>query len=230
VSATKDKPFQLFDNFYTYNGKVYHFFHHTKQRIEVSNADPLTLKLVANILADKSFVFTQRFLGTFPPNDQKNISFPDLYNMYKYVIAEGVDGGSFAYIKNRLEAVYWKDKNAVYIHTRDKNNTYLKKVENADVDTFEYLNFCFGRDKKNIFFKDKIVDIDPENYTLNKSGFIFDNKNIFYYEVKIPLDAPTFKVISYESSINPFIGPFILEDENGKYEFNKEWKYDKKPH
>ncbi len=216
--ATKDKPFCLFDDFYTYDGKVYHLFSFTKKMVEVLNADPLTLKLVGGILVDKNFVFTQEFIGNFPPNDEKNISFPDLYNVYKYVIADDVDGCSFAYIKNRWETVYWKDKNAVYIHTRDKSNTYLKKVENANVDTFEYLNFCFGRDKNNVFFKDKIVDIDPENYTLNKNGFMFDNKNIFYYAIKIPLDAPTFKVVSYECSTNPFIGPFVLEDKNGKYD------------
>ncbi|MCF6308798.1 MAG: DKNYY domain-containing protein [Flavobacteriaceae bacterium] len=227
--ATKDKPFYLFNTFYAYDGKVYYLFSYTKQMIEVSNADPLTLKLVVGILVDKNFVFTQKNLGNFPPNNQKNIPFSGLYDVHKYVITDGIDGGSFTYVKNKSETVYWKDKNAVYIHTRDKKNTCLKKVENADVDTFEYLNFCFGRDKNNVFFEDKIVDIDPENYTLNKNGFMFDNKNIFYYDNKIPLNASTFKVISYECSTNPFIGPFVLEDKNGTYKFNRnrKWKDDK---
>lgn len=100
----------------------------------------------------------------------------------------------------------------------------MTKLEQADSKTFEYLDFCFGKDLNHIFYLDKVIPIDRNNFILDKNGFIYDDKNIVHFQHQILIDVKTFKVIEYQSSSNPFIGTFILEDKNGQYEYNRNSK------
>ncbi len=214
--ATKDKPYHLFDKFYTYDNKVFQFRSYTNQIIELPKADPLTLRNVSGMLVDKNFIFYDKLTSNSPPKsvDRQNNS----KAIWEWAIAASVDGDSFNYVKEKWDTVYWKDKDAVFI-IRDHVPTKLKQV---DSETFEYLDFCFGKDKTHVYYRDTIIPIDVNNFELNKSGFISDDKHIFHYEHQIQLDPDTFNVLHYKSDVNPFIGPFILEDKNGKYEYKRE--------
>lgn len=218
AKATKENPYHLFNEFYTYDLKVYEHKSYTRQIIELPKADPLTLRSVAGIIADKNHAYICRLAAGSPPNvvDHGKYTTNNPNSVWEWIIAEGVHGGSLTYVKEKWNTVYWKDKYAVF-HS-------LKKVEDADVTSFVYLDFCFGKDKNHVFYLDKIIPIDVNNFILNKNGFIYDNENIFHYQHKIPLDAKSFKVLTYESEVNPFMGTFILEDKNGKYEYNILWK------
>lgn len=228
--ATKELPYHLFGNFYTYNSKVFDFYS-KNQVIALPEADPLSLRQVDGvglILADKNYVFMKRLAPNSPPEFYKNGNnsfLPTLKAIYEYYIVKGIDGASFNYTKNKWENVYWKDKDSVFIHLEVQRQ--LKKIEQADSDSFEYLDFCFGKDKNHVFYKDNVIPINPIHFTINKHGFIFDDEHIFHYQNKIPLDAKTFKVLKYENDTNPFIGTFVLEDKNGKYEYNEKWENEK---
>lgn len=43
---------------------------------------------------------------------------------------------------------------------------------------------------------------------------------VYYYSHPVALDGQTFKVLHYESTTNPFIGPFIVADKTGLYRYN----------
>ena len=222
--ATKENPYHLFDDFYTYDNKVFQFRNYTRQVIEIPQACPLTFRKVSAILADKNYVFLSRLSKNSP---QKNIRVKSFTQnnpnaIWEYYILDGVDGKSFDYVKEKWDTIYWKDKKSVFIFLKEKG--LLKKIEQVDSNTFKYLDFCYGKDKNHIFYYDTVLPIDTENYTLNKNGFIFDGDTIFHYQHKIALDAKTFKVLQYQSTVNPFIGTFIIEDKNGKYEYNRDWK------
>ena len=109
-----------------------------------------------------------------------------------------------------------------YLFTKDKNHIYLeeKVLLEADVRTFKVIDFAYGKDKSNVYYRDKIIPINPTEYKIDKHGFIRDKNNIFHYEEKIEMNAITFKVLKYENDVNPFIGVFVLEDKNGIYEYN----------
>ncbi len=223
AQATKNTPFLLFDNFYTYDNKVFEFIYRNKVFMEILKADPLSLRKISNwILADKNYVFQRILIPNPHPKFVKssNSSIPSFNDVYQYLIAQGIDGASFNYVE---KFTYWKDKNSVFTAVQGQ----LKKVEHADIDSFKYLDFAFGKDKNHIFYKAEVIPINPISFTLNKNGFIFDSEHIFHYQNKIPLDAKTFKVLKYESETNPFYGTFLLEDKNGKYEYNNDWENEK---
>lgn len=205
--ATKDNPYNLVNNIYTYDGLVF-----DEEGGLIEEADPFTFREVTNvssIFADKNHVFLYR-----PVDSNKKEDTPGRTER-KFCIMEGIDGASFTYVQDRWDTLYWKDKNHVYC------GDDLKKMESADVKTFKYLDFAFGRDKNNIYYKDRIIGIKPDRFTLNKNGFIYDGETIYHYQNKIDMDAGSFKVISYESEVNPFTGTFILEDKYGRcrYEY-----------
>lgn len=225
--ATREHPYCLFDKFYTYDNKVYHFKTYNNQVIELPKADPLTLRNVAGIIADKNYVFNIALAPDSPPKTMDGRNNPNA--RWEWDIISGVDGGSFQYVKQSWDTLYWRDKHAVYIKEAHQD---LKKVEGADPGSFEYLGFSFGRDRDHVFFKDRMIEMDPIQFMLNKNGFLYDQENIFHYENQLSLDAKTFKVLECKKGTNrgvgvdghPFNGTFVLEDKNGQYEYNMDWE------
>lgn len=234
AEATKENPYRLFQDFYTYENKVFEFRGYTNQIIELPNADPLTFGS-RGYCADKNHVYNLRLAKNLPPKDikQKNGTTNNPKAIWEWYIVEGIDGGSYEYIKEKWDTLYFRDKNSIFYG--------LEKIQEADRDSFEYLTFAFGRDKNHVFFRDKIIPINTNHFKLQINGFIYDKKNIFHYESQLFLDAETFKVIEHKEGTNsgvvisglegnkaaPVNGTFILEDKNGKYEYNADWKEEK---
>ncbi len=225
ATATKEEPYRLINNFYTYGNKVYEFRDYTNQIIELPKADPLTFG-ARGYLADKNYVYACRLTPDSPTND-----LPGGRNnpkaIWEWYIVEGIHGGSYEYIKEKWDTIYFRDKDNIFYG--------LKKVEDADRNSFEYLDFCFGRDKNQVFFCDRIIPINTNDFELNANGFIYDRQNIFHYGNQIPLDAQTFKVLECKKGTykgvgingHPSTGTFVLEDKNGKYEYNRDWEGEK---
>ncbi len=228
AKATKENPYHLFDEFYTYDYKVYEFRTYTNQVIELPKADPLSFRNVAHVKADKNFVFKQKLAVNSPPKSIKkgNFTVNNPKAIWEWHIVDGVHGGSFEYIKEKWDTIYYRDKDNIFYG--------LKKIA-ADRNTFEYLDFCFGRDKNHVFCYDSIIPIDTNSCELSKNGFICDQENIFHFDNQIPLDAKTFKVLecikgTYKgvgANGHPINGTFVLEDKYGKYEYNKDWEQEK---
>nr|WP_294785283.1 DKNYY domain-containing protein [uncultured Flavobacterium sp.] len=211
-AATKEQPFELadpFSGFCSYDGKVFrrgyynskHYSEEPDRRMveyELFGADPYTFRLITeDLYADKNHLY-----------QQTDKWFYDIFRVF--IPVTGIDGATFTYIGNKYEHSYCKDKNHIY---------YDLKAISADPKTFKDLNFGFGKDKEHVFFRGEIIPINTSECSIDKHGFIRDNINIFHYETKVPLDGATFKVLEWESDVNPFIGTFILEDKNGRYEF-----------
>ncbi|MDP8080006.1 DKNYY domain-containing protein [Phocoenobacter skyensis] len=230
--ATKDKPYLLINHkyiqIYTDGGKVYQQEQIVDviagkfiQRItEIPNADPYSLKrMKCGTLKDKNNVFATRLTKNSPPETIKTefgvINNPNA--IYEYYAIPGIDGKSFKAIKEEYDTIYYQDKNAIFYG--------FEKMENADRESFEYLDFCYARDKNFVFCKDNVIEIDTHNFKLNNNGFIYDEKNIFHYEHQVFLDAKTFEVLgavkgTYDGvSAEGFIfnGTFIVKDKNGEY-------------
>ncbi|WP_161635340.1 DKNYY domain-containing protein [Aquimarina macrocephali] len=215
--ATKNDPFFLFGDFYTYENRVF-FKKKVNSFIEIPKADPLTFREAGlSIFADKNHVFVQKWAFPLPSIN----SF--LERNWEYQIIKGIDSKSFEPYKYKFETTYWKDKYAVY-YGKSISGVELIKIAQADRESFEELNFGFGKDKDHVFYLDKIISLNANHFILNKNGFIYDDRNIFHYQNQIPLDVKTFKILEYESEQNPFMGTFILEDRSGKYKYNRNWK------
>ena len=215
AKATKENPYYLFDSFYSYEYKVFDF---SRKEAEISEADPLTFKKAGKIFLDKERVFARKLINKGLPVTMQNLTDPETH--WEYFIIPGIDAASFTPVKERWDTLFWKDKHHVYIETTEVDYPF-REIELADVATFEYLAFCFGKDKDHIFYKNEIIDIDPQCFHLDKHGFISDRNNIYHYENKINLDPATFTIISVESLQNPFLGTFILGDKNGSYEYEQ---------
>lgn len=219
AKATKENPYFLFDDLYAYNNAV---FYRTRDKIfrEIPEADPFSLREIGlQLIADKNYVFIKRIAPDSPcPN---NTSFLKL--IWEYQIIKDIDGKSMKPLKYKYETTYWKDKCAIY-YGRESGGVELIKVSQADRESFEELNFGFGKDKNHVYFCEKVIPINAKHFNINKHGFIYDEQNIFHYQHQIPLDAKTFKVVKYESEQNPFMGTFVLEDKSGRYTYNRTWK------
>lgn len=196
--ATAQNPYHLFDFLYAWDGKVYDLLYGMSQPKELIHADPLTLRKVGAVYADKNYVYQCNL-----DNTVNNA----------YLPKPGIDGASYQLVGgNSME----------YVYTQDKNHIYFKErvVPQADIKTFKYIDFAFGKDKSRVYYQDQIIPIDPANFLIDKHGFIRDQNNIFHYGVKIEMHAPTFKVVQYESDLNPFMGVFVLLDKNASYQFD----------
>lgn len=197
-AATQEQPYHLFDYLYTWQGRVYHLLYGNNPAIELMHADPFTLRKVGAVYADKEYVYACHF---------DNI----LNNAYWPV--QGIDGASYKLLGGNSKE---------YVYTQDKHHVYFKenKLAQADVTSFQYLDFAYGKDKHRVYFRDKIIPIDPHNYSIDKHGFIKDANHIFHYGTSIPMHAPTFQVLQYESDLNPFMGVFVLKDQHACYQFD----------
>ncbi len=223
ANATKENPYHLLDKLYTYDHKVFEFRTFTNQIILLPDADPLTIRNVSGIYADKNNVYLSRLSPNSPPNINPRTGNGNNPNaIWEYYTVPGIDGSTFNYVKEKWDTIYWKDRNSVFIFDREARE--LQTIPNADSKTFEYLDFCYGRDKNQLFYLNKALPVDVNKYNLNKNGFIFDSQHVFHYQHKLRLDAMTFKVIEYESEVNSFLGTFLLEDKNGSYKYNRNWE------
>lgn len=218
--ATKENPYHLFENFYSYDHRVFEFDSFTKAIVELPHADPLTFTALGTALKDKNHVYSKKIVGNTAQVASMELIL-SAKTIWGYKIIPGVDAQTFTYVKARWDTLYWKDKKHVYFEVHENGYPDYQKIETADVKTFEYLGFCFGKDKAYVFYKGDIIAIDPKNFTLNESGFMIDEKNIYHYENKLALDPASFKIISLESEQNPFMGKFILEDKNGQYVYEQ---------
>ncbi len=220
-AATKDNPYILFGDFFTYDERVFYNDFFRKKIVEVPGADPYTFKGDR----DKNHMYGIRIIG------QKDIihkvmgmkvNNPD--TRLEFFIMEDIDPLTFTYIKERWDTIYWKDKNHVYILKEfpGKEIHYHKyvKVPEADLKSFEYLNFAYGKDKNHLYYFDRILPIKPSNYRLNEYGFIYDDTYIYHYGTSLNLDPKSFQVVSYEDHVNLFAGPFELKDKNGRCTYN----------
>lgn len=219
AEATKEKPYYLFGDLYAYNNSVF-YKNEDKALIEIVEADPVSLREVGlYVIADKNHVFIRQPSSHSSLKNKTGIQ----EITWEYQIIKGIDGKSFKPLKYKHESTYWADKDAVYY--RNKSGGFeLIKVAQSDRKSFEELNFGYGKDKDHVFYRENIIPIEVKHFNLNKNGFIYDDKNIFHYQHKIPLEAKTFKLVEYESETNPFLGTFILQDKNGQYKYNRDWK------
>ena len=137
---------------------------------------------------------------------------------------------------------YFRDKTNVYY----ENELYkigLKKIENADRNSFTILNSEFSKDKNNVYYYgNKIKGISPDGFEFVGNEFIFENRedflsflkdknNVYYLKGKIgkekyeivPLnfDSKTFKYSNngfYELINSNYTSYF--QDKNGVYYFD----------
>jgi len=101
---------------------------------------------------------------------------------------------------------------------------FLKRLGRDCSKTFKYIDFCFGKDKNHIFYYDTKLPLDVNRYSLNNDGFIYDNTTIFHFQNQITLDSKSFEVLGQKRTKNLFSPTYILQDKNGKYEYNRNWK------
>lgn len=100
-----------------------------------------------------------------------------------------------------------------FIYGKDKNNVYYewKKIQGADTETFQILDYPYSKDKNNVYYSyEGIVEsADPETFIVVKSGFYMKDKNNVYYNGKIiqGADSETFE----------FVKPGYAKDKNNVY-------------
>ena len=124
-----------------------------------------------------------------------------------------IDVASF---ENILKGTFYKDKNSIYYVDVDFdwNKRKLKKLEGADVDTFE--PGIFSKDKNRVYIgKQKLKDVSPKGFEVVSGtlDFVKDYKNIYYLDraddgitVKVKkLDINGIDIPSFESVDNSLL-------------------------
>ena len=197
-AATKENPYHLFGDFYTYDNKVFEFASFTNQIIELPKADPLTFGN-RGYLADKNYVYARGLAKDSPPKDIFNKDIFSFQNnpkaKWEWYFLEGIDGSTFTYVKEKWDTVYNKDKNHIIYNG--------EIMYEADYKSFDYIGVEYGIDKNHVYCRNKIISIDPKKYKLKKR-FIHDDTNIYSYKTKLYLDAKTFQIIA--NAVYSFIG------------------------
>lgn len=145
-----------------------------------------------------------------------NLLADDRYVIQNGILLKGIDGASFRSLSKSPHEIFFKDKKAVYVEKFGK----LKKIDDADPETFKKIGFAYAKDKNRFFYKDVELPGLSENYTINVCDFLYDDTVIYHYDFRIDMDAKTFEILDFEEhskTTNPFMGPFLLRDKTGTY-------------
>jgi len=227
-TATRENPFYYdFDTgFFTYDLKL--FYNDGGKILKISGADPFTFGL-KGFPMDKNSYFEYQL--KVKRTSKKH---PEDYELTPYFrVHPNIDPQTFNYVKNRTDTIYWKDKYNVYVRKAEPLNDIfynhrLVPIDGAHSKSFSGLDFGYGKDKNRLYYFDKPLPVDVENFSLDNTGFLRDDKFVYHYGVQLPLDGASFSVVATENKLNPFLGPFILQDKNGHYSYSFDTKKLKK--
>ncbi len=184
----------------------------------IYDADALSFKILdENYGKDKNKVYYEKYeiegiddvslfevLDEYYSKDENNI-------YYKGKRMTDVDIDSFSYVKND-EGVWIKDKKHLFCYgkicesagTKYKNNyyefdrsVYLRgKLVTSDSDGFEVMGHGYSKNKKNVFYKDKLIEGIDHNNVKIYGYYIKDNNHVFGGGVMFQdIDAETFEVV-----------------------------------
>ncbi len=222
-AATKENPYYYAfdDSFLTYDNKVFYYDGLRKNFVELPGADPYTFGL-NGFWADKNHFYNYRTIGK-PTVPHKKwgllVNNPDA--KIEFFKMKYVDPLTAEHV-----GIYMKDKNHIYIRKNFediRNDVYYgdyKIIPEANLQSFEFIGFVFAKDKNRVFIYDKVSPIHPDNYQINKYGFIWDDTYIFHFKNSIDLDAKTFQFVKCISHEDYVLGVFLLTDKNGTYEYH----------
>ncbi|EMN91745.1 DKNYY domain protein [Leptospira weilii str. UI 13098] len=65
------------------------------------------------------------------------------------ILLKGIDGASFRSLSKSPREIFFKDKKTVYVEKFGK----LKKIDNADPETFKKIGFAYAKDKNRFFMR-----------------------------------------------------------------------------
>ena len=129
----------------------------------------------------------------------------------KVEISPEIDLKTLQPIENYSE--YSKDKNNVYYH--------FKKIEGADIKTFEPEGYSIGKDKMGIYYETRKVNgVDVNSFEVLKNDFFKDKNNVYYKNKKLEIFKPkNFEVIDYSLVKQNEDLYYFTEDENNNTKF-----------
>lgn len=189
IEGADPASFQLIDRGYARDKNRVYF-----KEDEIVSADLATFKTIPNshypISKDKDTVFTSE-------NEQKQ-----------------VDVSSFNILGDEY-SIYSKDKNSIYILIEEKGEyCCLEILDSADRDTFELITRHYARDKINVYYRGRVLDIegvDSMSFELvgNREEDYARDKNFVYYTSSggyrkiVGADPQTFKMLSCSLNEDP---------------------------
>ena len=195
----------------------------------IKGLDPVTFEdLNGNFYKDKNGVYYEGMLmkgidsKSFEPfvnythvKDKNGIySFYQKENevvVEKVEISPEIDLKTLQPIENYSE--YSKDKNNVYYH--------FKKIEGADIKTFEPEGYSIGKDKMGVYYETRKVNgVDVNSFEVLKNDFFKDKNNVYYKNKKLEIFKPkNFEVIDYSLVKQNEDLYYFTEDENNNTKF-----------
>ena len=196
---------------------------------QIKGLDPLTFEdLSGNFYKDKNGVYYEGMLmkGIDPKSFEPFVNYTHvkdkngIHHFYqkgnnvvveKVEISPEIDLKTLQPIENYSE--YSKDKNNVYYN--------FKKIEDADVKTFEPEGYSIGKDKTGVYYgTHKVSGVDVNSLEVLKNDFFKDKNNIYYKNKKIENFKPkNFEVIDYSLVKQNEDLYYFTEDENDNTKF-----------
>jgi len=231
-AATAESPFHYdFDQrFLTFEGRVLYNDSVTGDVLELPGADPFSFGL-KGFPMDENHYYEYR-LRVMRDEGGEHLSGSRSGRVTAcFQVHPSIDPQSFTHVKKRVEPVYLKDSSLVYVRKKRPLegtpyfNQCIMAVPGADPESFSYLGFHYGRDGRQLYVLDTPLPVDPGDFQLDlATGFLWDRRHVFHYDVRLSLDGASFSVVSSESEVNPFLGPFVLQDKTGRYRYDRDGK------
>lgn len=115
-----------------------------------------------------------------------------------------------------------------YPYSKDKNNVYYYsiKLENVNSNTFKLLGAGYSRDKNNIYYKfTKLKDVDIDTFIISESNVGYSH---YYSKDKNNVYYRGEKIKGADPKTHEYIGSFYSRDKNNVY-YREEKLKNKKP-
>ena len=226
VKGADAKTFEVIDSGYAIGRDKNAVYDRGKQ---IKGLDPVTFEdLSGNFYKDKNGVYYEGMLmkGIDPKSFEPFVNYTHvkdkngIHHFYqksnnvvveKVEISPEIDLKTLQPIENYSE--YSKDKNNVYYN--------FKKIEDADVKTFEPEGYSIGKDKTGVYYGTyKVSGVDVNSLEVLKNDFFKDKDNVYYKNKKIENFKPkNFEVIDYSLVKQNEDLYYFTEDENDNTKF-----------
>ena len=193
AAATPDDPFWLYPDFATAGGEVWHWDGFRKKRTVIQGADPVSFRKVGDVFADHRHVWVHRLAAGSPPASIPTGGGGTRANpqaVWEYAPVPDVDGGSFTWLFDRWDTIFYRDATRVYA----MEDTGLVPLPGVSAAAFRAFGQCFGTDGVQIWSGSHAIPLDPRQ-TQHDGTFLWDGTRVFRGHRELPLNAAGFRVL-----------------------------------
>ena len=216
AAATRAAPFNLLQDIFVADGVVFQRHDFTGRDIPFPGADALSFRVEAGYFADHAHVWQRQLAPGSPPETvlQGAMRVNNRAAIWEYRPIPGADGGTFRWLFDRFDTLFWRDGARVYAETRvhaEGAGRRLVPLDGVDPDGFRAYGRCFGTDGHHVHFMATPLQLNAAELQ-TEDLFIWDQSRVFIRDHELPFRGDGFRILARKRVKPNLLDSFRLTD------------------